>query len=113
MLYLGLLKKNIVEFKQPTLTNKEQITQLLLLSEGLHNGCAFSSLIPILQGQSNSILKKGWSNVQIPSDYNKFHEIFEQTGFFSEDVLTFLKISLIGGNITSGIRSAIEFLKMN
>jgi hypothetical protein len=108
----GTLNKKI-EVENLQLTKKEQITQLFFLNEGVKNGCPFSSIIKLLKEQNNPILVKGWSNVQIPSDYNKFWEIFEQTGFFSDEVLTILKISSSYGNIESGMHSAIEFLKID
>lgn len=108
----GTINKK-AELENPKLTNKEQITQLFFLNEGVRNGCTFYSIIELLKEQNNPILKKGWSNIKMPSDYNKFWEIFEQTGFFSDEVLTILKISSSYGNLESGLFSAIEFLKID
>jgi len=108
----GSINKNSKELNSPTLTNKEQITQLFLLYEGLKYGCAFYDVLNILKEQSNPIIKKGWSNVESSTEYNKIIEAFEKTNFFNEEVLTLIKISLMSSEIESGIKSSIEFLKI-
>lgn len=104
---------NKITIEKSTLTHKEQIQQLFLLYEGIRNGCTFSSIVNLLKEQPNPIIKQGWSNVT--SEYNSKNslDIFIQTDFFSEEVLSVLKINIATGFLENGIRSTIEFFKMS
>src|SRR5579875_2847074 len=75
------------------LTTKEQITQLFFVYEGLRNGLPLYDVIKFLREQNNPVLKNGWSNVTIGSNYNNLAEVFVQTNFFNDDVITMLKLS--------------------
>lgn len=107
----GVINK-IEPVPQNTLSVKDQIVQLLIVEQALREGFAFLKLLPILKQQQNPIISNGWSKVEIPIN-NNWADIFLQTNFFSDDVLTILKISLMSGSISNGIRPAIEFLKLD
>lgn len=96
----------------PTLTNKEQIGQLFLAGEGLRNGFPFYNVLPFLMGQKNITISRAWAKVSI-NKKEKISEIFADTGFFSEEVLIILKMADNGGYLDYGIKSAIDFLKMD
>lgn len=103
---------NKAKVKTCVLTNKEQIAQLFLVYEGIRYGGAFSSMLTVLKEQSNPVIKEGWSSVEISPDV-AFYKIFEQTNLFSEEVLSILKMSSITSCLESGVKSSIEFLKIN
>lgn len=106
----GSIDKNPT--KSNTLTSKEQITQLFFISEGLNNGKTFSSIVYFLAEQTSPILKKGWSSVKL-SNYEKIVDALSQTNFFSEEVLTILKMTSFSNNIEKGVNASIKYLMMN
>lgn len=95
----------------PLLSNKEQITQLFLMSEGIRNGYPFYHVLPFLIGQKNITISQGWAKTSINKKSN-IGEICEDTGFFSEEVLIILKMAEGGGYLDHGLQSAIEFFKL-
>ena len=96
----------------PSLTSKEQITQLFMLNQGFNSGIAFFSILPFLIKQKNRVISEGWSKVTSSKDFN-FAEILAQTGLFSEEILLILTLSNEFGNIDRAVHSAIEFLRMD
>lgn len=98
-----------------TLANKEQITQLFLISAGISSGQTFKNILCFLAEQKNPILKKGWSSVKLSND-KTIMDALEQTNFFSDDVLALLKMVSYSYNIDHTIEksfnAAIKYLTM-
>lgn len=107
----GTLNKNTEKQENGVLTNKEQIFQLFFLYDGLNNSGAFFDLISMLKQQKNPVIKKGWSNIVYSANGNMY-DMLTSTNLFSEEVLFFIKMGLHAGRYDHGIKSAIEFLKI-
>jgi hypothetical protein len=102
---------NVDRHQISKLNVKEQITQLFFVYEGLRNGLPLYNLIAFLKEQNNPIIKKGWSNVTMESNPNNLADVFVQTNFFNDDVITMLKLSCLTQDLASGVHSAIQYLK--
>jgi len=105
-----------VEPVQPVLTTilspKGQINQLFFLMSGVRAGMSISDSIRLMAAQSDPLIQQGWEKGLLSVGTYSLSEVLNQTGLFSEEVITVLRIAGAHSFSTEGIRTAIEFLKL-
>lgn len=102
---------------KPLLSLRRQLIQLVLISNGLQSGTPIMDVIRILKEQRDPVLSQGWLKVTfanaLPHSKSEITDIFAQTLFFHDDVLTLIEMGhkVSGNHLQGTLASAIDFLK--